>query len=64
MPETARGTRGRIEHLEQRHDALSRQVDQLERHRHLTAEQQFQVTHLKKQKLATKDALRVLLTDR
>lgn len=62
MPETARGNRGRIEHLEQRHNTLSRQVDELERYRHLTAEQQFQITDLKKKKLATKDAISVLLT--
>ena len=52
-----RGDRGRIEHLQQRHQTLSRQVDELERHRHLTPEQQFRIATLKKQKLAAKDEL-------
>jgi len=63
MPDRARGERGRIEHLEQRHHTLSQQVDELERHRHLTPKQQFHITNLKKQKLAAKDALSGLLED-
>ena len=46
-----------IQHLEERHSALKAQVAELDGMRHLSAEQQMRVAMLKKEKLATKDAL-------
>ncbi len=46
-----------IKTLEQRHEALARKVDRLERRAFLTPSEQMEVSNLKKRKLATKDQL-------
>ena len=61
MPDKARGDRGQLEHMQRRHSTLKQQVAALERNRHPTQQQQFQITTLKKQKLAAKDALNGLI---
>jgi len=46
-----------IDRLERKHGQLAVRVDQLERHTFLSANERLLVTSLKKEKLATKDAL-------
>ena len=46
-----------IDRLERRHSELSLRVAELESHLFLSANDQFLVTSLKKEKLAAKDAL-------
>ena len=50
----------RLEELVAKHRALDRQVDDLERHRYLTASEQLRVTNLKKMRLAAKDKIAAL----
>ena len=47
----------RIEHLEQEHQALKRQVSELHRRSILTPDEQILVVDLKKKKLAAKDEI-------
>lgn len=50
-------TQSQIDYLERRHSELKAQVAELDRHAFLTQQEQLQVTELKKEKLAAKDAL-------
>jgi hypothetical protein len=50
-------SRTTLEHLEEQHRSLKRQVDVLGRKAFLTPAEQIAATNLKKQKLATKDAI-------
>jgi len=54
--------RSTLEHLEEQHRTLKRQVAYLDRRTFLTPEQQLEATDLKKKKLATKDAISALRT--
>jgi uncharacterized protein YdcH (DUF465 family) len=49
-----------LEQLEERHRSLKEQVHILERRAFLTPEEQRRATDLKKQKLATKDAISMM----
>jgi hypothetical protein len=49
-----------LEHLEEQHRMLARQVEYLDRRSHLTPAEQREATDLKKRKLATKDAISAL----
>lgn len=49
-----------LEHLEDQHRTLKRQVDYLDRRAFLTPAEQIEATDLKKKKLATKDAILAL----
>ena len=51
-----------LEHLEEQHRSLKQQVAYLERRAFLTPTEQHQQIALKKQKLATKDAIAQLRT--
>lgn len=51
------GPRYTLEALEQQHRSLKQEVAYLERKAFLTPTEQQQSVHLKKQKLATKDAI-------
>jgi hypothetical protein len=50
-------TQSQIDRLEHKHSELCARVEQLDRHVFLSAREQLYVTELKKEKLATKDAL-------
>jgi hypothetical protein len=49
-----------LEHLEEQHRTLKRQVSYLDRKAFLTPAEQREATDLKKKKLATKDAISAL----
>lgn len=49
-----------LESLEEQHRALKQQIYYLERRAHLTPTEQREAIDLKKQKLATKDAIHTL----
>jgi len=49
-----------LEHLEEQHRTLKRQVEYLDRRAHLTPSEQLEASDLKKKKLATKDAILAL----
>jgi len=46
-----------IDYLQRKHSELKAQIAELDRHAFLTQQEQLQVTELKKEKLAAKDAL-------
>lgn len=52
--------RSTLEHLEEQHRTLKRQVAYLDRRAFLTPAEQRKATDLKKRKLATKDAISAL----
>ena len=52
--------RNTLESLEEQHRVLKQQVQYLERRAFLTPTEQREATNLKKQKLATKDAILML----
>lgn len=49
-----------LEHLEEQHRTLKRQVEYLDRRAYLTPAEQREASDLKKKKLATKDAILAL----
>ncbi len=53
-------SRSTLEHLEEQHRTLKRQVAYLDRRAFLTPAEQREATDLKKRKLATKDAISLL----
>jgi hypothetical protein len=53
-------SRHHLEHLEEQHRMLARQVEYLDRRAYLTPAEQREASDLKKRKLATKDAISVL----
>ena len=55
--ERRQDTQAQIDRLVQRHGELSQLVAELDGRMFLTAREQMLVAHLKKEKLATKDAL-------
>lgn len=54
--------RNTLESLEEQHRLLKQQLQYLERRAFLTPTERHEATNLKKQKLATKDAILVLRT--
>lgn len=50
----------RVRHLEQQHHDLKRRIARLDRRNYLTTREQMEVQFLKKEKLATKDALQAM----
>jgi uncharacterized protein YdcH (DUF465 family) len=50
-------TQFQIDRLERRHSELKAQIAELDRHAFLSQQEQLQVTELKKERLAAKDAL-------
>lgn len=57
MGKVANNVERQIERLELKHRSLSTEVEALENRLHLTGDDQHRVSQLKKEKLATKDAL-------
>ena len=55
-------SRTTLEHLEEQHRALKRQVEHLDRRAFVTPAEQREAIDLKKKKLATKDAILALRT--
>ncbi|MET0283674.1 MAG: DUF465 domain-containing protein [Polyangiales bacterium] len=53
-------SRTKLEHLEEQHRTLKKEVELLGRKAFLTPAEQIEATNLKKQKLATKDAISLL----
>lgn len=52
-----------VHRLEQQHSELKRRIADFERRHFLNAREQLEVQHLKKQKLAAKDALNQMRRD-
>lgn len=52
-----------VRRLEQQHAQLKRRIADLDRRHYLNAREQQELQHLKKQKLATKDALSQMRQD-
>ena len=48
--------------LERKHRQLKQRISELDRRLHLTSSEEWEVTHLKKRRLATKDAITSLRT--